>query len=71
VFSFFKRAPYKPQAVESHSFICQIKTEPSSSTTAAAFFFFFTLRAPAAALFFFYLTSARLETSTHRGACIN
>jgi hypothetical protein len=70
VFSFFKRAPYKQQAVESHSIICQIKTEPSSSTTAAAFFFF-TLRAPAAALFFFYLTSARLETSTHRGACIN
>jgi hypothetical protein len=32
----FERAPYKRQAVESQSIICQIKTEPSSWTTAAA-----------------------------------
>jgi hypothetical protein len=32
----FKRAPYKQQAVENQSIICQIKTEPSSWTTAAA-----------------------------------
>jgi hypothetical protein len=44
--SFFKRAPYKQQAVENQSIICQIKTEPSSWTTAAASFV--------------YLASARL-----------
>jgi hypothetical protein len=36
----FKRAPYKQQAVENQSIICQMKTEPSSWTTAAANFFF-------------------------------
>jgi hypothetical protein len=45
--SLFERAPYKQQAVENHSIICQIKTEPSSWTTAAA-------------NYFFYLASARL-----------
>jgi hypothetical protein len=45
-FSFFERAAYKQQAVENHSVIYQIKTEPSSWTTAAA-------------KTFFYLTSAR------------
>jgi hypothetical protein len=39
--SFFKRAPYKQQAVESQSIICQMKTEPSSLSTAAANFFFY------------------------------
>jgi hypothetical protein len=34
--SLFERAPYKQQAVENHSIICQMKTEPSSWTTAAA-----------------------------------
>jgi hypothetical protein len=32
----FLNVPHKQQAVENHSIICQIKTEPSSWTTAAA-----------------------------------
>jgi hypothetical protein len=42
----------RPFAVENHSIICQMKTEPSSWTTAAASFYFF------------YLASARLAIST-------
>jgi hypothetical protein len=45
-FSFFERAAYKQQAVETHSVICQMKTQPASWTTAAANFFFLALRAP-------------------------
>jgi hypothetical protein len=47
--SLFERAPYKQQAVKTHSIICQMKTEPSSWTTAAASSFF-TSRAPITAL---------------------
>jgi hypothetical protein len=44
----FKRAPYKQQAVENHSTICQIKTEPASWMDDSG------------SQFFFYLASARL-----------
>jgi hypothetical protein len=40
LFFYFKRAPYKQQAVENQSIICQIYTEPSSWTTAASNFLF-------------------------------
>jgi hypothetical protein len=48
-YPFLGRAPYKQQAVENRSIICQIKTEPPSWTTAAASF-----------VFYLYLASARL-----------
>jgi hypothetical protein len=47
--------PYKQQAVENQSIICQMKTQPASWTTAAANFFL----------------PCERQISTHRDACIN
>jgi hypothetical protein len=57
VISFSERAPYKQQAVENHSIICQMKTQPASWLDDSGSQFFF--------------LPCERQISTHRGACIN